>query len=78
MSVPDPIRAALRPAIPGLWTGRVDGDEPAVRRFHQVVEPLGADEAMPAGSVAFIGYACDEGVRRNRGRRAGRSPKGPG
>ncbi len=71
MSVPDPIRAALRPAIPGLWTGRVDGDEPALRRFHQVVQvvrPLGADEAMPAGSVVFIGYACDEGVRRNRGR----------
>jgi formiminoglutamase len=68
MGVPDPIRAALRPAIPGLWAGRVDGDEPAVRRFHQVMRPLGAVEAISAGSVAFIGYACDEGVRRNRGR----------
>ncbi|OHX11028.1 formimidoylglutamase [Chromobacterium amazonense] len=49
-----------------VWTGRVDAAEgEAARRWHQVVQ------ALPEGGapgIAIIGFACDEGVRRNQGR----------
>lgn len=48
------------------WTGRVDADEgPRALRWHQVVQPLAA--AGEPG-IALLGFACDEGVRRNQGR----------
>jgi formiminoglutamase len=47
-----------------LWTGRID-PEPDGLRWHQVIRPLGAAEAP---GVALLGFACDEGVRRNKGR----------
>ncbi|OWY38133.1 formimidoylglutamase [Xenophilus sp. AP218F] len=49
-----------------MWTGRVDAAEgEAARRWHQLVQPL--VEGCPPG-IALIGFACDEGVRRNQGR----------
>lgn len=49
-----------------LWQGRVDADEgPRARRWHQCVRPF-ADGAEPG--VVLLGFACDEGVRRNQGR----------
>ena len=48
------------------WSGRVDLPEDAsTRRWHQWVR-----EAAPgaAPGVALLGFACDEGVRRNHGR----------
>ena len=49
-----------------IWTGRVDtADGPHALRWHQMVKPLTAD-AEPG--IALIGFACDEGVRRNQGR----------
>ena len=48
------------------WSGRIDLPEDAsTRRWHQWVRtPLpGA-----APGVAVLGFACDEGVRRNHGR----------
>lgn len=48
------------------WSGRVDLPEDAsTRRWHQWVR-----EATPgaAPGVALLGFACDEGVRRNHGR----------
>ncbi len=49
-----------------VWTGRVDtADGPRALRWHQMVRPLMPDS--PAG-VVLIGFACDEGVRRNGGR----------
>ncbi len=46
------------------WTGRIDGDGPEHARWHQLVR---ADE--PAGRhIALLGFASDEGVRRNEGR----------
>ena len=49
-----------------VWTGRVDtADGPNALRWHQMVKPLAADS--PPG-VVLIGFACDEGVRRNGGR----------
>ena len=49
-----------------VWTGRVDtADGPKALRWHQMVKPLAADS--PPG-IVLIGFACDEGVRRNGGR----------
>ena len=49
------------------WTGRVDAaDGPNALRWHQVVRPFTPD--VPRGGVVLIGFACDEGVRRNQGR----------
>lgn len=48
------------------WQGRVDqGEGERATRWHQRVKPLAAD-AEPG--VALLGFACDEGVRRNQGR----------
>jgi formiminoglutamase len=48
------------------WVGRVDSaDGPLAVRWHQRVKPL-ARGAEPG--VALLGFACDEGVRRNGGR----------
>ncbi len=49
-----------------VWTGRVDtADGPNAMRWHQMVKPL-APGAEPG--IVLIGFACDEGVRRNGGR----------
>ena len=49
-----------------MWTGRIDAAEgDAARRWHQVVQPLAAGVAP---GIAILGFACDEGVRRNQGR----------
>jgi len=47
-----------------LWSGRTD-PEPDALRWHQCIQPLTAD-SVPG--VALLGFACDEGVRRNQGR----------
>ncbi|MDH1263127.1 formimidoylglutamase [Pseudomonas sp. GD03944] len=46
------------------WQGRTD-PEPDSARWHQRIQPLHSDS--PPG-VALIGFASDEGVRRNHGR----------
>lgn len=47
-----------------LWQGRIDpeADSP---RWHQRIQPLAADSAP---GLALLGFASDEGVRRNQGR----------
>ncbi|MGO4130650.1 formimidoylglutamase [Janibacter sp. RAF52] len=58
---------------PFAWSGRSDGDGPAHRRFWGVVaEPR---SGRPA-DAALVGFASDEGVRRNRGRVG--AAEGPG
>jgi formiminoglutamase len=49
-----------------VWRGRVDAEEtgPSLR-WHQRVRPF---DAAARGGVALIGFAVDEGVRRNGGR----------
>ncbi|WP_060788843.1 formimidoylglutamase [Geobacillus zalihae] len=60
-----------QPPDAGRWTGRIDSvsDEQAFR-LHQRIRLL--DLSQPLETVeraaAFIGFACDEGVRRNQGR----------
>lgn len=49
-----------------LWTGRVDHDSAGdTHRLHQLIRPF--DTNIKGGGV-LIGFACDEGVRRNHGR----------
>lgn len=60
------------------WTGRVDGTAETQRRWHQHVKPFNLAyplEKSLKGSVVLLGFACDEGVKRNQGR-AG-AAKGP-
>lgn len=47
-----------------VWQGRTD-PEPDTLRWHQCVKAL-APDALPG--VGLLGFACDEGVRRNSGR----------
>lgn len=47
-----------------VWTGRTDPETDSPR-WHQRIQPLATD-SMPG--VALIGFASDEGVRRNHGR----------
>jgi len=54
-----------RPTVRADWSGREDAaDGEAARRWHQLVRTR--DTA--AAPVALIGFACDAGVARNRGR----------
>lgn len=49
-----------------VWQGRIDAEESGPsRRWHQHVEALRDDSH---GGVTLIGFAVDEGVRRNAGR----------
>jgi formiminoglutamase len=52
---------------PSLWQGRSDSAEAGdTRRLFQIVKTGPAD--YPAGSAVVLGFACDEGVKRNQGR----------
>ncbi|MEV0294714.1 formimidoylglutamase [Nocardia sp. NPDC050710] len=52
---------------PPPWTGRSDGSGLEHLRWHHVVRPYEPDNVAENGCVV-IGFASDEGVRRNRGR----------
>lgn len=47
-----------------VWSGRID-PEPDSQRWHQRVQVLAEDSKS---GLALLGFACDEGVRRNHGR----------
>lgn len=50
-----------------IWTGRTDHDSNrASFRYHQVIEFEGVKKAD--SQCALIGFVCEEGVRRNKGR----------
>jgi formiminoglutamase len=55
---------------PESWTGRFDGDGPDHRRWWQAVTPFGtpADVQGTQRPAVLLGFASDEGVRRNKGR----------
>lgn len=62
-----------KPTAAGTWTGRNDGNEPDVQRWHQrvmTIDLLAEDlpDLSDKKGIALIGFACDEGVRRNGGR----------
>jgi len=47
-----------------IWTGRIDGDGEEHLRWHQAM----LYEINPETQMVILGFACDEGVRRNKGR----------
>ena len=61
-----------------LWQGRDDSAEApnALRLFQTIARAERfAPQEMP-GDIALLGFACDEGVRRNKGRTgAGHGPE---
>lgn len=63
---------AYRQPSPSDWQGRIDSTTNYdAFRWHQWVTPLPLDqpsEALPPHGIAFIGFACDEGIKRNKGR----------
>ncbi|HSC52828.1 MAG TPA: formimidoylglutamase [Phnomibacter sp.] len=66
--------AIYQHADTAIWKGRVDGNTPDVLRWHQVMRCVNLEtESLPQigekhQGIAFIGFCCDEGVRRNQGR----------
>lgn len=56
----------ITPPDPAVWSGRTDGETPEHLRWHQKVGQGDATAETPA--VELIGFSCDEGVRRNKGR----------
>ncbi len=53
-----------------LWNGRVDKEEFA-KRWHEKIEFLPYPFEQEKG-IAFLGFECDEGVKRNKGRTGAR------
>jgi formiminoglutamase len=67
------VTAILERGVNG-WSGRVDpADGDAGLRWHQIVRPV---SGHASGGITIIGFASEEGVRRNQGR-AG-AAAGPG
>ncbi len=56
------------------WKGRIDGDTPEFFRWHQIIQmvDLEAGKLPVIGpkhmGIALLGFCCDEGIRRNKGR----------
>ena len=59
-----------RPAASELWQGRDDTQEApeALRLFQTISRSTTFDPQQQPGTIALLGFACDEGVRRNQGR----------
>jgi formiminoglutamase len=59
-----------QPTAPELWQGRDDSAEaPTAKRLFQTVTLARDFSPEPhRGKIALLGFACDEGVKRNQGR----------
>ena len=66
-----------KPVAPACWQGRDDSGEAAnaLRLFQTVTQAATFAPEQHGGKTALLGFACDEGVKRNQGR-AG-AAKGP-
>jgi len=52
-----------------IWSGRTDGLSRDALRWHQMVDTVDLRSNISVvDSVVFVGFCCDEGVRRNQGR----------
>ncbi len=56
-----------KPTDMSLWQGRVDNEETPSLRWHQVIK-LRDEKIDLGGATTLLGFACDEGVKRNQGR----------
>lgn len=57
----------------GNWDGRFDGNQPENQRWHQKIRCLDLNDndmevPLSGRTIALLGFCCDEGVRRNKGR----------
>ena len=54
------------------WQGRIDSEtDYDAFRWHQWVKPLNLNDDIPPAKIltfAFLGFCCDEGIRKNKGR----------
>ncbi|WP_306359493.1 formimidoylglutamase [Nocardia sp. CC227C] len=66
MSAVDSARSAFVDIPPAPWAGRIDGSTPDHLRWHQAIREF--DPGRAGNGCALIGFASDEGVRRNQGR----------
>ncbi|KAA2241956.1 formimidoylglutamase [Chitinophaga agrisoli] len=62
-----------QPTATDVWTGRIDGTEADTLRWHQWIRLVNLQAPLPPllrgqQGVVLLGFACDEGVRRNKGR----------
>ena len=53
---------------PKPWTGRIDGQEVGQLRWHQIIRPSAIGSISDSVDYGIVGFVCDEGVRRNKGR----------
>jgi len=57
------------PTSAEMWSGRVDSEKDSLSyRWHQVVQCLNINELNQSEEFALLGFACDVGVARNKGR----------
>lgn len=58
----------LKPSPKGTWTGRDSDPFQGPMYYHQKIIQISDLSQIGNGDIVLIGYACDEGVRRNNGR----------
>ncbi len=59
------------------WTGRIDSSSDFTQfRYHQVVKAIHLNELDEGNEIVLMGFASDEGVKRNKGRTG--AANGPG
>ncbi len=69
MSASNIDRSFYQPPEKEWWTGRVDSEsDPEQLRYHQVVDQTDLDGLSTDRKVVVLGFASDEGVKRNKGR----------
>ncbi|GLR19104.1 formimidoylglutamase [Portibacter lacus] len=55
---------------PSQWKGRITREEDGIQYYYQAIEIVDVHESIESdgNQIALLGYACEEGVRRNQGR----------
>ncbi len=56
------------PATKENWQGRASSDAYSKQYWHEAIEIIDKIEENNLPKIAILGFACDEGVRRNHGR----------
>jgi formiminoglutamase len=64
------INAEYKPAERAYWKGRKSNPDMGNQYWHQEIKLIENEKgpSIPNADIAILGYVCDEGVRRNRGR----------
>lgn len=63
------MNSSYKPAEKKNWTGRESNPDMGNQYWHQEIEIFDLNESeMDGVDIGLLGYECDEGVRRNRGR----------